>query len=63
MAFVGNDINDVECLAAVGFGVVVADAYPVAIDASDFVLSKKGGRGEVREMADLWLEANPGSPL
>ena len=47
VAFVGNDINDVECLSAVGFGVVVADAYSVAIDAADFVLSKKGGRGAV----------------
>tara|TARA_B100000949_G_C13942346_1_gene309348 strand:+ start:68 stop:568 length:501 start_codon:yes stop_codon:yes gene_type:complete len=58
VAFVGNDINDVECLNAVGFGVVVADAYPIAIDAADFVLTKKGGRGAVREIADLWLEAN-----
>lgn len=61
VAFVGNDINDVECLSAVGFGMVVADAYSVAIDAADFVLSKKGGRGAVREVADLWLEANPRS--
>ena len=61
VAFVGNDINDVECLKAVGLGVVVADAYPVAIDAADFVLTKKGGRGAVREIADLWLEANPRS--
>ncbi len=62
VAFVGNDINDVECLSAVGFGVVVADAYSVAIDAADFVLSKKGGRGAVREVADLWLAANPSPP-
>ena len=58
VAFVGNDINDVECLNAVGFGIVVADAYPIAIDAADYVLTKKGGRGAVREIADLWLEAN-----
>jgi N-acylneuraminate cytidylyltransferase len=58
VAFIGNDINDVECLNAVGLGVVVADAYPVAVDAADLVLTKKGGRGAVREIADLWLSAN-----
>ena len=58
VAFVGNDINDVECLAGVGLGVVVADAYPVAADAADMQLSRDGGRGAVREIADLWLAAN-----
>ena len=58
IAFIGNDINDVQCLNAAGLGVVVADAYPVAVDAADFVLGKKGGRGAVREIADLWLAAN-----
>ena len=58
VAFLGNDVNDVECLKNVGLGVAVADAYPIAIDAADFVLTKKGGWGAVREMADLWLDAN-----
>ena len=58
VAFIGNDINDVDCLSAAGLGIAVADAYPVAVDAADFVLSKKGGQGAVREIADLWLSAN-----
>ena len=58
VAFIGNDINDVDCLSAVGLGIAVADAYPVAVDAADFVLTKKGGQGAVREIADLWLSAN-----
>ena len=58
VAFVGNDINDVECLAGAGLGVVVADAYPVAADAADLQLNRDGGRGAVREIADLWLAAN-----
>jgi YrbI family 3-deoxy-D-manno-octulosonate 8-phosphate phosphatase len=57
VAFVGNDINDVECLRGSGLGVVVADAYPVAAEAADLVLTRNGGRGAVREMADLWLAA------
>ena len=55
IAFVGNDINDVECLHAAGLGVVVADAYPVAAEAADLVLTKEGGRGAVREFADRLL--------
>ena len=58
VAFVGNDINDVECLIGAGLGVVVADAYPVAADAADMQLTRNGGRGAVREIADLWLAAN-----
>jgi YrbI family 3-deoxy-D-manno-octulosonate 8-phosphate phosphatase len=58
VAFVGNDINDVECLVGAGLGVVVADAYPVAAEVADMQLSRGGGRGAVREIADLWLAAN-----
>ena len=58
LAFVGNDINDVECLEGVGLGVVVADAYPVAVAAAELQLTRDGGRGAVREFADLWLAAN-----
>jgi len=55
VAFVGNDINDVDCLRASGIGLVVADAYPVAVEAADFQLTKMGGQGAVRECADLLL--------
>ena len=57
IVFVGNDINDVDCLQAAGFGVVVADAYPVATDAADLRLTKNGGRGAVRELVDRLLAA------
>ena len=58
VAFVGNDINDIECLRASGLGVVVADAYPIAVEAADLILTKNGGHGAVREFADLWLAAH-----
>lgn len=61
VAFVGNDINDVECLRGAGLGVVVADAYPVAVEAADMQLTRAGGRGAVRELSDLWLAAHPSS--
>lgn len=58
VAFIGNDINDVECLQGAGLGVVVADAYPIAVASADMQLTRGGGRGAVREVADLWLGAH-----
>jgi YrbI family 3-deoxy-D-manno-octulosonate 8-phosphate phosphatase len=55
--FVGNDVNDVECLNSAGYAVVVADAQPAARNVADLVLSRPGGRGAVRELADLILQA------
>jgi N-acylneuraminate cytidylyltransferase len=55
VVYVGNDHNDVECLERVGCGVAVADAHPTALAAADIVLSRAGGRGAVRELADLLL--------
>jgi len=54
--YVGNDLNDLECIANVGCGVAVADAYPQVISSADLVLSTAGGRGAARELADLILE-------
>jgi YrbI family 3-deoxy-D-manno-octulosonate 8-phosphate phosphatase len=54
--YVGNDINDLDCLAAVGCGVAVADAHPRAKQAASIVLEARGGRGAVREMCELILE-------
>jgi N-acylneuraminate cytidylyltransferase len=54
--FVGNDRNDVECLKAVACGAVVADAHPSARAVANLVLSRPGGNGAVREIADLILK-------
>jgi YrbI family 3-deoxy-D-manno-octulosonate 8-phosphate phosphatase len=53
VAFMGNDINDVDCLKAVGFPVVVADAWPEVMPYAKLVLKRKGGEGAVREFCDL----------
>ncbi len=54
-AFVGNDVTDIECIKEAGIGIAVNDANPLAAKEADFVTSKKGGRGAVREIADLIL--------
>jgi 3-deoxy-D-manno-octulosonate 8-phosphate phosphatase (KDO 8-P phosphatase) len=54
-AFVGNDINDAECLRAVGLSVVPADAWPEVKGLAHWVLSRGGGEGCVREFCDaVW---------
>jgi len=40
-----------------GWSVAVADALPMVIREADYVLAKPGGRGAVRELCDLILNA------
>ena len=54
--YVGNDLNDLPCFEIAGWSVAVADAYPDVIRAADFVLSKVGGHGVLRELCDLLLK-------
>jgi N-acylneuraminate cytidylyltransferase len=55
VAYAGNDINDLSCFEMVGWAVAVADARPEALRTADFVTSKPGGHGAVREVCDLIL--------
>jgi 3-deoxy-D-manno-octulosonate 8-phosphate phosphatase (KDO 8-P phosphatase) len=56
-AFVGNDVNDADCLRAVGVPVVPADAWPEVKPLARWVLSRPGGSGCVREFCDGVWEA------
>jgi 3-deoxy-D-manno-octulosonate 8-phosphate phosphatase (KDO 8-P phosphatase) len=56
-AYVGNDVNDAECLRAVGCPVVPADAWPEVKALARLVLSRVGGAGCVREFCDGVWEA------
>jgi 3-deoxy-D-manno-octulosonate 8-phosphate phosphatase (KDO 8-P phosphatase) len=54
-AYVGNDINDAECLAAVGLPVVPSDAWAEVMLLAGMVLTRAGGHGCVREFCDaVW---------
>lgn len=56
--YLGNDINDLPARDQVGTFVSVSDAHISAKAASDIVLESAGGKGAIRELADLVLEAN-----
>lgn len=60
VVFIGNDLNDLPCFEVAGWSVAVADAYPEVIRAADFVLTRPGGHGALRELCDLILkQTNP----
>ena len=58
VAYVGNDINDVECMKAVGYSIAVADAHPSALGIANMVLSACGGQGAIREIVDMIIAAD-----
>ncbi|WP_418345008.1 cytidylyltransferase domain-containing protein [Rhodococcus pyridinivorans] len=54
-AYVGNDINDLECMRFVGWPVAVSNAHPELLRVARVVLTSEGGLGAVREVADRIL--------
>ena len=56
-AFLGNDVNDSDVLAAVGFPAVVADAHPEVIPLAKHRTSRPGGHGAVREFSEFLLSS------
>ena len=59
VAYVGNDINDLPAMAAVGWPIAVADARPEVKAQAMIVLSRDGGNGAVREICDRILASRP----
>ena len=52
VAYIGDDLNDLDCIRWCGFTGCPADAVPEIRAAVNFVSSKTGGRGAVREFVD-----------
>jgi 3-deoxy-D-manno-octulosonate 8-phosphate phosphatase (KDO 8-P phosphatase) len=57
-AHIGDDINDVPVLEAVGCPIAVADAQPEAFEAANIITERNGGFGAVREICDALFEAH-----
>ena len=57
VAYIGDDVNDLETLKAVGFSATPADGLPQVAAVVDYVCSKKGGEGAVREIIEMILAA------
>ena len=57
VAYIGDDINDLETLKHVGFSATPADGMPQIVEVVDYVCQKKGGEGAVREIIEMILAA------
>jgi 3-deoxy-D-manno-octulosonate 8-phosphate phosphatase (KDO 8-P phosphatase) len=57
IAYIGNDLNDLDVMQMVGLKVCPADAWIEIINISDLVLKTKGGQGVVREFAAILRDA------
>ncbi len=54
-AYIGDDVNDLEIISAVGFSAAPADATDAVLEKVDYVCRRNGGNGAFREFADLFL--------
>ncbi len=52
VAYVGDDINDLEVVKAVGFGCCVQNGVNELKKVAKYITQKEGGRGAVREVVD-----------
>lgn len=56
VAYVGDDLPDVPVIRYVGFGVAVANAVDEVKQHADYVTTRPGGRGAVREVIEHILK-------
>ncbi|MDD5247172.1 MAG: HAD-IIIA family hydrolase [Candidatus Omnitrophica bacterium] len=56
LCFVGDDLVDLPLLKRVGFPVAVFNACPEVKRAANYITIRQGGRGAVREVAELILK-------
>jgi len=57
ICFVGDDLVDLCLMKKVGFPIAVFNACPEIKEAASYITLKHGGRGAVREVAELILKA------
>lgn len=52
VAYIGDDINDVDVIKSVGYGCCPSDAMPQVKAVAKYVTKAKGGEGVIREVAE-----------
>ena len=55
VVYIGDDLADIDAIAAVGLGCAPADACAKAREAAKYVTKTKGGEGVIREVTDMIL--------
>jgi 3-deoxy-D-manno-octulosonate 8-phosphate phosphatase (KDO 8-P phosphatase) len=57
VCFIGDDVIDIGCAKQVGFSVAVRDAVAELKKVADYTTPQAGGKGAVRHVAELILNA------
>ena len=58
IAYIGDDVNDINLLKKVGFSATTNDADNMIKEHVDYVCSKDGGKGAFREISDMIFKEN-----
>lgn len=58
VAYIGDDLNDKECMEACGFSGCPANAVPEILQCVNYVCEKEGGNGAVREFIEQIIKYN-----
>lgn len=56
IAYIGDDVNDLDCIRWCGVTGCPADAVPEVLEAAGYVCRREGGRGAVREFINRFLK-------
>lgn len=57
VAYIGDDLGDLEVMKCVGLAAAVADAHPLVKENCHYICRHEGGRGAVREFIEFILMA------
>jgi len=57
IAYIGDDLGDLDVIKSVGLAGAVADAHPEIIKHSHFISNSPGGKGAVREFIEFIFES------
>ncbi|MBD9541583.1 acylneuraminate cytidylyltransferase [Ensifer sp. ENS04] len=55
IAYIGNDINDLDCMKVCGMSFAPSDAHPETKAISTMVLQRSGGNGALRELSEYLI--------
>lgn len=58
VAYIGDDIGDLEAMAFAGVSMCPHDAVPAVREAADVVLTSRGGNGAIREATEWILRSS-----
>ncbi|MGQ0595596.1 MAG: KdsC family phosphatase [Gammaproteobacteria bacterium] len=62
LAYIGDDVNDLEAMALAGLSACPADAYTEVREQADIVCAARGGQGAFREFAEILIAAGTPRP-